>query len=61
MLDSRQPYGELWIDKNGEPHFLCHIEGENFSEAKVAIEKFIAVLQQQIDNEEHCPYWEAKE
>lgn len=52
---STHPHGELWIDDAGEAHFLCHTVGDDFAYTKKAIEKFIAVLQRQIDNEELCP------
>lgn len=61
MAANTQPHGELWIDEAGEAHFLCHTVGDDFTGTRTAIEKFIAVLQRQLDNEARCPLFAAGE
>lgn len=55
--DPASPYGELYIDAAGNPHFICHTTGEDFPRTKEALQKFIGLLQRQLDNEESCPYY----
>lgn len=54
--DASQPYGELFIDSTGEAHFICHTQNTDFSAAKIAVQKFIALLESKIDRESECPY-----
>ena len=52
-------HGELYIDDEGEPHFICHTPaGMSFIEAHEGLIKFIAILQNQVDKQEECPYYE---
>lgn len=53
--DMQQPYGELYIDAEGEPHFICHTTGDDFAQTKAALIKFIGLLQSQLDREDECP------
>jgi hypothetical protein len=50
-------FGELYLDEHGQPHFICHIRGEDYGKARDGIEKFIALLQEQIKNERQCPFY----
>lgn len=54
--DYGKPFGELYIDGDGEAHFICHTADEDFEQTEIAIKKFIALLQGQIDRREECPY-----
>lgn len=51
------PFGELYLDAQGEPHFICHTATTDFAATKVAINKFIALLQSQVERESECPYF----
>jgi hypothetical protein len=51
-------FGELWLDERGEPHFVCHIKGHDYPKARAGIEKFIALLKEQIKNEQQCPFFQ---
>jgi hypothetical protein len=54
--DETQPHGELTIDREGNAHFECHTPGTvEFKGLRVAIEKWIALLQDQIAREDECP------
>lgn len=53
-------FGELWIDDKGEPHFICHISDEDYLRVRSGIEKFIALLQEQLNNEKQCPFFVEK-
>jgi hypothetical protein len=55
--DSYQLFGELYIDKEGEAHFICHTKNDDFKQTKVAIQKFIVLLQGQLDREKQCPFY----
>lgn len=57
-IDRDQPYGEMYLDTDGEAHFECHTQGEDFARTRVAIEKFVRLLQRQLDNESSCPFYE---
>lgn len=50
------PWGELSIDSEGNAHFQCHTPGNaTFEDVRIALTKFIALLQGQIDREDECP------
>lgn len=50
-------FGELYLDREGEPHFICHTSGLlTFTEARTGIQKFISLLRRQLDEQETCPY-----
>lgn len=55
--EQRQLFGELWIDNEGEAHFVCHTKNDDFPATKAAFEKFIALLQRQIQDEKECPFY----
>lgn len=57
IKDTNQPSGELFIDTEGEAHFICYTSDTDFSKTKEAIWKFICILQRQIVNEKLCPYY----
>ena len=53
-------HGELYLDENGEAHFICHTPANmTFKESRMGLVKFIAILQNQVVNQEECPYYEA--
>lgn len=59
--DSKVPgsavlYGELYLDANGKAHWVVHTKDTDFRATEIAIEKFIALLQDQIDRKEECPF-----
>lgn len=56
VRDTSKPYGELYIDGDGEAHFICHTTGEDFQETEIAIRKFMALFQSQIDGRDNCPF-----
>ena len=61
MKASETLHGELHIDEQGNAHFMCHTPGGwSFAEVKTGIEKFIAVLQDQLDREHECPMREVR-
>jgi len=50
------PWGELSIDAEGNAHFQCHTPGgATFEDVRVALIKFVALLQSQIDRQDECP------
>jgi hypothetical protein len=54
--DINQPHGELYIDRDGKAHFDCHTPGDvGFDGLALAIEKWIALLQDQMDRQDECP------
>lgn len=57
--DGRVLFGELWLDAEGEAHFICHTKDEDFLKTKTAFEKFIAILQRQIAKERECPFYQS--
>ncbi len=59
-FDDQRPYGELYMYKNGEAHFISHTSGTDFDQAEVALRKFIVLLQWQIDNRDKCPFYTGK-
>jgi hypothetical protein len=48
---------DLWIDSKGEAHFTCHTKNEDFESTKEAFQKFIALLQDQVNRERKCPFY----
>lgn len=59
--DSKVPssavlYGELYLDANGKAHWVVHTQDTDFRAIEIAIEKFIALLQDQIERKEECQY-----
>jgi len=54
--DLDQAYGELYIDEDGDAHFVCHTHTENFAETEIAIRKFMALFQKQLDGRDKCPF-----
>jgi hypothetical protein len=51
--------GLLWIDDNdNSTNFRFNIAGGDFSSAREILIRFIAVLQEKLDNAERCPYFE---
>ena len=57
-FDQAKPFGELYVDNNGEPHFICHTSDTDFEGTKDVLIKFVALLQDKIDREDECPYKE---
>jgi hypothetical protein len=57
-LRERQYSGDLWIDEEGNANFKFHITGGSFTDARHALEKFIACLQNKLTRGEECPYSE---
>jgi hypothetical protein len=55
-IDRKQPYGELYIAQDGTAHFICHTVDEDFEKTEIAIRKFMALFQQQIDGQGGCPF-----
>lgn len=56
IFDNEQPYGELYLDAEGQAHFVLHTEGEDFGKTEIAIRKFLALLQAQLDGRGKCPF-----
>lgn len=54
--DDSQPYGELYIDVDGDAGFICHTNSEDFAAGEVAIRKWMALFQKQLDGKEKCPF-----
>jgi hypothetical protein len=50
-------YGELYLDAEGEAHFICHTKDDDFQATRRALKKFIALLQDQLDRERECPFF----
>ena len=49
-------WGELWLDAEGEAHFLCHTPGERtFDETREGLTQFRDLIQDQLDRERECP------
>jgi len=50
------PWGELSIDSEGKAHFQCHTPADaTFEDVRIALTKFVALLQDQLDREGECP------
>ncbi len=55
-VDMDQPHGELYIDCDGDPHFICHTPPNvDFEGLRTAIEKWIMTLEDQIERKDECP------
>lgn len=52
-------WGELLLDDKGEAHFICHTKDDDFLATKIALGKFIELLQRQVTNEAECPFFTA--
>ena len=51
-------HGELYLDSRGKPHFICHTPADmTFEEAKTGLLRFIALLQNKVDEQKECPYY----
>ena len=51
-------HGELYLDDEGEAHFICHTPGNMpFDEVRAALAKFIELLEDQVDRQAECPYF----
>ena len=49
-------HGELYLDDNDEAHFICHTPSDvSFDDAEIATQKFIDLLQSQLDRKKECP------
>jgi len=59
-MAERKLWGELFLDEDGEADFKFHIErgAGGFLPAKEALEKFIALLQERLNNAKQCPFYE---
>ena len=57
LLDGAVIWGELYLDSNNEAHFVCHTKDDDFQKTKMAIQKFITLLQGQLDREKECPFF----
>jgi len=57
LLDGAVIWGELYLDSNNEAHFICHTKDDDFQKTKMAIQKFIALLQDQLNREKECPFF----
>jgi len=53
-------HGELWLDKDGTANFKFHIEGGDFTSAREALVAFIACLQERLERQTECPYYQQK-
>lgn len=53
--------GELWIDDEGFANFKFHIQGGQFTDAREALRKFIACLQDRLDKAERCPFYQPEQ
>ncbi len=52
-------HGELYLDKEGRAHFICHTPGDmTFEEVKYALNLFIDLFLDQIERQEECPFHE---
>ena len=50
-------HGELYLDSEGQAHFICHTPGNmTFVEVREALSKFIDLFLDQIEREEECPF-----
>lgn len=50
-------WGELFLDADGTPHFICHTRDTGFAATKDAFVKFIGLLRSQLDRQTECPYY----
>ena len=51
-------HGELYVDDEGEAHFVCHTPGDMpFDEARAGLSKFVKLLQDKLDAQAECPYF----
>ena len=58
ITDEMILHGELYLDAKGKAHFDCHTPGGmTFVESREGLVKFIALLQNQVDRQEECPYY----
>lgn len=48
-------HGELYVDAEGEAHFICHTQDDDFAATREAIIKFIGLLTEQLMNARSCP------
>lgn len=52
--------GLLWIDEqDGSTNFKFNVAGGDFSSAREALSKFVAVIQDRLNNAEQCPFFES--
>ena len=52
-------FGELYLDDDGEAHFICHTPGDmSFSEAHNGLQKFIDLLESKFEKQKECPHYE---
>lgn len=58
-IEGRKYSGLLWIDDDdNSTNFKFNIAGGDFPSARKALKRFIAVLQQKLDDESKCPFYE---
>lgn len=55
--EGAQLWGELWIDAEGEGHFICHTQDDDFLKTRAAFEQFIIILREQLANQQQCPFY----
>lgn len=59
MSKANTLHGELYLDEDGEAHFICHTPGDmSFQDARIALLKFIVVLKDQYNRQQECPHYE---
>lgn len=57
IVGESQLFGELYLDDDGEAHFVCHTDGAmSFEQAREGLEKFITILQDQMERQQECPF-----
>lgn len=54
-------WGELFLDDQGNAHFICHTKDDDFLATRVAFHKFIDLLQSQITVQQRCPFYVAED
>lgn len=52
-------HAELWIGEDGEVHFVCHTQDDDFGATKKAFQQFIDLIQSNLDREQECPFYKA--
>jgi hypothetical protein len=58
-LEGHRYTGLLWIDESdGSTNFKFNANGGDFASGRKALQRFVAVIQKRLDDEEKCPSYE---